>query len=100
MGLIEVRDGFSFGGGNENSTVVIVVGGVLGALIGAGILWRWPLAIVGLIVGLAAGMWLRDNLGSPLPGVEPPWVFLLFGLPAAAAASGYALHRWTGSQRT
>jgi hypothetical protein len=93
MGLIEVRDGFDLGGGNENTSTVIGIGAVLGALIGAGVLWRWPLAIVGLIVGLAAGIWLRDNLGRPLPGVQPPWVFLLlFGLPALGAAGGYLMH--------
>lgn len=92
-GLIETRF-WTAGGGNENTTEVIVAGVVIGSLVGALVLWRWPLAIVGLIMGLAAGMWLRDNL--VFPSVQPPWVFfLLFGLPLVAAAAGFVLHERT-----
>lgn len=71
--------------------MVIAVGVAIGALLGATVLWRSPLAILGAIVGLAAGMWLRDNVGSPT--VQPPWVFfLLLGLPALGIAAGYSLH--------
>lgn len=96
MGLIETRF-WEFGGGNENTTEVIVAGVVIGGLIGALVLWRWPLSIVGLIVGLAAGMWLRDN--ATRGTVQPPWVFLLlFGLPLIAAAAGLILHERTRSR--
>lgn len=96
MGLIETRF-WSFGGGNENTTEVIVAGVVIGTLVGALVLWRWPLAILGLIIGLAAGMWLRDN--ATRGTVQPPWVFfLLFGLPLLAAAAGFVLHERTGNR--
>ena len=61
MGLIETRGGFEFGGGNEDTEVVIAAGILIGVALGSLVLWRYPLAIVGLIVGLAAGIWLRDN---------------------------------------
>ena len=99
MGLVDMRDGLTISslGGNEATPVVIAVGVAIGALIGSTVLWRFPLAMLGAIIGLAAGMWLRDNAG--FPSVQAPWVFLLlFGLPAVGAAGGYALHlprsRW------
>ncbi len=93
MGLIETSDGFTINwlGGNEATPMVTAVGVVIGAFVGGTVLWRFPLAIVGAIVGLAAGMWLRDN--ATLGTVQPPWVFLLlFGLPAVGMAGGYLLH--------
>lgn len=95
MGLVEFSDGLTVIplGGNDATPMVTTVGVAIGALLGLTVLWRFPLAILGAIVGLAAGMWLRDNLG--LGSVQPPWVFfLLFGLPAAGAgaAAGYLLH--------
>lgn len=93
LGLIDTSQGLPAmsGGGNEATPIVIAVGLMIGALLGASVLWRFPIAIVGAIVGLAAGMWLRDNLG--VGGVQPPWVFLLlFGLPAVGFASGYLIH--------
>lgn len=93
MGLIDMEGEvpIASGGGNEATPVVIAVGVAVGALLGLTVLWRFPLGILGAIVGLAAGMWLRDN--STMGTVQPPWVFLLlFGLPAVGAAGGYLLH--------
>lgn len=93
MGLIDTSHGFTINslGGNEATPVVTAVGVAIGALLGATLLWRFPMAILGAIVGLAAGMWLRDN--ATLGTVQPPWVFLLlFGLPAVGIAAGYSLH--------
>lgn len=92
MGLIDTGTDIQVGGGNEATSSVIAVGVVIGGLAGGIVLWRWPLAILGAIVGLAAGIWLRDNL--VFAGVQAPWVFLLlFGLPAVGTAGGYLLHR-------
>lgn len=92
FGLVDTSHGLHIGGGNEATPTVIAIGVVVGALAGAAILWHWPTAILGATVGLAGGIWLRDNLA--FGGVQPPWVFLLlFGLPAAGAAGGYLLHR-------
>lgn len=91
-GLIDLSDGFTITrlGGNEATSMVTAVGTAIGALLGATVLWRFPLAIIGAILGLAAGMWLRDN---QISGSQAPRVFLLiFGLPAIAAAGGYLLH--------
>lgn len=93
MGLIETSDGFTINslGGNEATPVVSAVGVVIGAVLGGILMWRFPLAILGAIVGLAAGMWLRDN--ASMGSVQPPWVFLLlFGLPTVGIAGGYLLH--------
>lgn len=92
LGLVDFTQGVSLsGGGNDATPIVIAVGIAIGALVGATVLWRFPFAILGAIVGLAAGMWLRDNLGSG--NVQPPWVFfLLFGLPAAGLGGGYLIH--------
>ena len=93
MGLVDTMNGFAINtfGGNEATPVVIAAGVAIGALIGATVLWRFPLAILGAILGLAAGIWMRDNMGFPT--VQPPWVFfLLFGLPAVGIALGYSLH--------
>lgn len=94
LGLVNARGaGLRFeGGGNENTVAVIIAGVVIGALIGAVALRRRPFVIVGLLVGLAIGIWLRDNLDQP--NVQPPWVFLLlFGLPLLGAFVGYYIHR-------
>lgn len=93
MGLIDTTGEVPIvsGGGNEATPIVIAVGVTIGAVLGLTVLWRFPLAILGAIVGLAAGMWLRDN--ATLGTVQPPWVFLLlFGLPAVGIAGGYLLH--------
>lgn len=58
-------------GGNEATLAVIAVGVAIGVLVGATALWRFPFAMVGAMIGLATGTWLRDNLGSG--GVQPPW---------------------------
>lgn len=90
-GLVDLSEGFTITtlGGNDATPTVTAVGTAIGALVGATMLWRYPLAIVGAIVGLAAGMWLRDNLIS---GSQAPRVFLLiFGLPLLGAAGGYLL---------
>lgn len=92
MGLVDTSDGLTFsGGGNEATPMVIAVGVAIGALLGITLLWRFPIAILGAIVGLAAGIWVRDNL---TPGsVQTPWVFLLlFGLPLVGIAGGYLVH--------
>lgn len=93
MGLIDTSNGVTLNslGGNDATPVVTAVGVLIGALLGGTVLWRYPLAILGAIVGLAAGMWLRDN--ATLGTVQPPWVFfLLFGLPALGIAAGCSLH--------
>lgn len=93
MGLVDTTGEvpIASGGGNEATPLVIAAGVAIGALLGLIVLWRFPFAIVGAIVGLAAGMWLRDNTG--FPSVQAPWVFLLlFGLPTVGAIGGYALH--------
>lgn len=93
MGLIDTSNGFTINslGGNGATPVVTAAGVAIGAVIGATLLWRFPLAILGSIVGLAAGIWLRDN--AAMGYVQPPWVFLLlFGLPALGLAAGYSLH--------
>ncbi len=92
LGLVDFSHGLpDMTGGNDATPIVIAAGISIGALVGAAVLWRFPFAIVGAIVGLAAGMWLRDNLG--LGGVQPPWVFLLlFGLPGLGLAGGYLVH--------
>ncbi|MDQ3619129.1 MAG: hypothetical protein M3391_03250, partial [Actinomycetota bacterium] len=63
MGLIDTMDGFTIAsaGGNDATPVVIAVGVAIGTLLGLIVMWRFPLAILGATVGLAAGMWLRDN---------------------------------------
>jgi hypothetical protein len=92
MGLIHTGNGFDVTGGNEATPTVIVGGLVVGGFVGATILARRQLVMLGAILGLAFGIWLRDNLTSS--PVQPPWVFLLlFGLPAVGAATGYFLHR-------
>lgn len=92
MGLIDTRLGLEVSGGNEATPVVILCGAVVGALLGATVLARWPLLLAGLLLGLASAIWLRDNAATP--PVQPPWVFvLLFGLPLAGAATGYLWHR-------
>ena len=92
MGLVDLRGGFDFGGGNEATPFVIAAGVVVGAALGATVLRRWSAAIVGLAVGLVAGIWLRDNAGAE--PVQPPLVFvLLFGLPLLGAAIGYLWQR-------
>lgn len=91
-GLVDLSDGLtvSLHSGNDATPVVTAVGTAIGALVGVTVLWRFPLAILGTIVGLAAGMWLRDN---QISGSQAPRVFLLiFGLPAIGAAGGYLLH--------
>ena len=93
MGLVEFNDGLRIIslGGNNATPMVTAAGVAIGALVGATVLWRYPIAIVGATVGLTAGMWLRDN--ASLGGVQPPWVFfLLFGLPLLGAVAGYLLH--------
>lgn len=93
MGLIDTAGEvpIASGGGNEATPLVIAVGVAIGALLGLTVLWRFPLAILGAIMGLVAGMWLRDN--ATLGSVQPPWVFfLLFGLPAVGIVGGYLLH--------
>ncbi|MEA2434090.1 MAG: hypothetical protein QOG54_1547 [Actinomycetota bacterium] len=93
LGLIDTSAGLHIAsdGGNDATPVIIVVGVAIGALLGLTVLWRFPIAILGAIVGLAAGMWLRDNASTG--SVQPPWVFLLlFGLPAVGAGAGYLLH--------
>ena len=93
MGLIDTSNGFIVDSlaGNEATPVVIAVGVAIGAVVGLTVLWRFPLAILGAIIGLVAGMWLRDH--ASLTYVQPPWVFfLLFGLPGIGAAGGYLLH--------
>ncbi|MDP9068438.1 MAG: hypothetical protein M3N53_08890 [Actinomycetota bacterium] len=93
MGLIDTRGEVptAAAGGNDATPVVIPVRVAIGALLGLTVLWRFPIAILGAIVGLAAGMWLRDN--TTMGSVQPPWVFLLlFGLPVVGAAGGYLLH--------
>ncbi len=93
MGLVDTSNGFTINslGGNDATPAVTAAGVVIGGLLGATVLWRFPLAILGAIVGLAAGMWLRDN--ATVGTVQPPWVFLLlFGLPAVGIAVGYSLH--------
>ena len=74
LGLTDMSNGFEFMryGGNDATPTVIVLGIAVGALLGMTVLWRWPLAIVGLVLGLAVGMWMRDNVGHG--GVQPPWV--------------------------
>lgn len=93
MGLVDTMNGFTINtfGGNEATPVVIAAGVAIGAVLGGTVLWCFPLAILGAIVGLAAGIWMRDNMGFPT--VQAPWVFfLLFGLPAVGIAVGYSLH--------
>lgn len=92
MGLVDTSQGLTWsGGGNEATSLVIAVGVTIGALLGGIVFWRFPFAILGAIVGLATGIWLRDNL--TLGSVQPPWVFLLlFGLPAIGIVAGYSLH--------
>lgn len=91
MGLVDTSHGLTISGGNDATPMVIAVGVAVGALLGIILLWRFPFAILGAIMGLAAGIWLRDNL--TLGSVQPPWVFLLlFGLPAVGAAGGYLMH--------
>ncbi len=92
MGLIETSSGIDISGGNEATGTVIAIGVVVGVAIGGMVLWRWPIVIGGLIVGLALGIWLRDN--ADVSPVQPPVVFLLlFGLPLMGAACGYLLDR-------
>ena len=93
MGLIDMSEGLRFReyGGNDDTPIVIAVGVAIGALVSVTVLWRFPLTIIGAIVGLAAGMWLRDN--ASMGSVQPPWVFfLLFGLPILGMVGGYLLH--------
>ncbi|MDQ3620104.1 MAG: hypothetical protein M3391_08255 [Actinomycetota bacterium] len=94
MGLVDASNGFKIItlGGNDATPIVTAVGVAIGALLGITVLWRYPLAILGTIVGLAAGIFLRDN--ATMGSVQPPWVFfLLFGLPAVGAAAGSLLHK-------
>ena len=94
MGLLYTGGGITFGGGNEATPVVIAVGVLVGATLGSVFLYRWPLALGGVTLGLACGIWLRDNL-NPVP-VQPPSVFLLlFGLSAVSATAGAILDRHT-----
>lgn len=98
LGLRDAFDFFTVEGGNEATATVILVGLAVGAVLGATLSWRWPLALVGLSLGLEVGMWLRDNGGRG--PIQAPWVFfLLFGFPLIGAACGYAVHRAT-AQRT
>ena len=99
MGLIDTRSGLEVSGGNEATPAVVVVGAVVGVLLGATVLRRFPVLLAGLVLGLALGIWLRDNAG-PTP-VQPPWVFvLLFGLPVAGAVGGYLWHRRRAKSRS
>ena len=92
MGLVNLDAGVDIGGGNEATPIVIAAGVAGGALLGATVLRRWVAVIVGLALGLVAGIWLRDNAG--MNPVQPPWVFvLLFGLPLLGAAIGYLWQR-------
>ena len=92
MGMIRLEgEAPASGGGNEATPLVIAIGVAIGALLGLTMLWRFPIAILGSIVGLGAAIWLRDN--ATTGSVQPPWVFLLlFGLPAVGAVGGYLLH--------
>jgi hypothetical protein len=95
LGLRDAFRFFSVEGGNEATATVILVGVVIGTVTGATLLWRWPLALVGLSLGLEIGMWLRDNGGRG--PAQAPWVFLLlFGFPLLGTACGYAVHRARG----
>lgn len=97
FGLVDTARGLQIGGGNEATPAVIAVGVVTGAALGATVLRRWPGVFIGALLGLVAGIWLRDNIA--LGPVQPPWVFLLlFGLPIFGATVGYLLHRSKQSQ--
>lgn len=61
MGLVDTSHGLTISGGNDATPMVIAVGVAVGALLGIILLWRFPFAILGAIMGLAAGIWLRDT---------------------------------------
>lgn len=93
MGLLDTHAGeLRIGEGNEATVPTLVAGAVMGAALGATILRNWPLSIIGAILGLISGIWLRDNLTWSY--VQPPWVFLLIlGLPALGGAIGTIAQR-------
>jgi hypothetical protein len=93
MGLLDTSGGtLRIGGGNEATFFVLVAGAAIGAVVGATFLRDRPIALMGAIVGLAAGIWLRDNM--TMSYVQPPAVFfLLFGLPILGGTVGFFIDR-------
>lgn len=93
MGLINTRHGFDISGASENSYLVAAVIAGIGAVVGTFLLSHRPLVLVGAIVGLALGIWLRDN-ADDFGTVQAPKVFLLlFGLPLLFGWAGWRLGR-------